>query len=505
MEVQATNDKINELEQSFLKFARAVLSHMERWVRAEGISGFTYLAHSFGENSYNRWSEVAPHYGALLQEHMQDLLALEETQQCVRRHVQFDVLLPSLQSNKGAEEAASVVQNESQSHQTEQQVVLDLFVPLLECCKPHYDQSANLLASLSVTDEQLLAQYRQLIAQWSDSFERIDITFPLVNFSCEIKEPQPLGTHLFLAPLTPADKTVLWNDDAKMFPFSEPPLEARTLMSLSWKLSGTYAFLKNDLPSLSTTKQEVLNEQGDIVMALRLLKKGDVGAPALYEKKQTPVLWQGVRMVNILGSQQVRQFPLSPFQYYELSEQEILTLKNLSNALHQLRTRQTQASIYGDMAVALRRFNQSYSRGLPEDQIIDLTIALEGSLLAGLRDELNYRLSLRGTAFLAPTGKWEPGKSQALLKAMYDVRSQIVHEGRLLSDLEKDIRKLQVVGIEPHDFVQRCEDIVRDVLKEYVLRASKGQSLKQVNQELDKHIVESLWLQPPTGEQVTNE
>lgn len=103
MEVQTTNDKFNELEQSFLKFARGVLYHMERWVRAGELSGFNYFAHSFGENSYNRWGAETAEYGTLLHGHMQDILAVEETQQCVRKHVQDSVLLPSLQPNKRAE------------------------------------------------------------------------------------------------------------------------------------------------------------------------------------------------------------------------------------------------------------------------------------------------------------------------------------------------------------------------------------------------------------------
>ena len=207
--------------------------------------------------------------------------------------------------------------------------------------------------------------------------------------------------------------------------------------------------------------------------------------------------------MNVLGNQQVRQFPLSSFQYYELSEQEIAGLKELSKALHQLRTGQTQASLYGDMTLALRRFNQSYHRTLLEDQIIDLTIALESSLLTREKgEELSYRLSLRGTALLAQRGAWEPDKSQALLKVMYDIRSKIVHDGRLLSDLEKDIKKkLQHVGISTREFPQQCEDIVRDVLKEYVLREeATGQSMEQINEGLDKSIVQSLKVQSHPGE-----
>lgn len=489
MEVLNTDSPINELERAFLNFARGALSLMEEWIANEELPSFSYLAYYFGEGSYKRRVEYTDEYGMLLQKHGQDLLAMEEALQCVQRHIQAGILFPSLKGNKEAEPTENIPPDAALPQQAEQLVILDLIVPVIESCK-HHGRLSSLL------DERLLlTQYRRLIAFWSNPFEQVDITFPLVNFSSDASQPQQVSEHLFLVPFTPADKTALWNDDAMVFTHSAPPLSAHTLMSLSWKLSGTYAFRKNDTLNSNEAKQEVLQELGDIVTALRLLKKGDVGAPAIYEKNQTPVLWQGVRKVNILGNQQVRQFPLSPFQYYELSEHEIPDLKDLSKALHQLRTGQTQASLYGDMAVALRRFNQSYNRELPEDQIIDLTIALESSLLAELRDELNYRLSLRGTALLASGGKWEPSKSQALLKAMYDIRSNIVHNGRLLSNLKKDIRKLQRFGIETRDFVQWCEDIVRDVLKEYVLREARGQSLKQVNEELDKHIVENLGVQ----------
>jgi Apea-like HEPN len=504
MEVQATNDKINELEQSFLKFARETLSHMESWIRVEGLTGFNYFAHTFEGTGYQRWAAMTAEYGTLLQRHILDILALEETQQCVQKHVQVDVLLPSLQENTESDATENASQDGSYSQQTKQQVVLDLFVPLIECLKQQEDQGADIYSAVAtLTDEKLLEQYRRLRDLWSDPLEHVDITFPLVNFSCDVKESQQLSPHLFLCPLTPADKTSLWNDDAKHFPFSVPPLEARALMSLSWKLSGIYSFPKNGLSNQNATKQEVLYELGDIITALRLLKKGDIGAPAIYEKSHTPVLWQGVRMVNML--QQVRQFPRTPFQYYELSEQGIPVLKELVNALHQLRKRQVTPSLYGDMTVALRRFNQSYNRELPEDQIIDLTITLESSLLAKVRDELSYRLSLRGAALLMPTGKWEPSESQALLKGMYDIRSKIVHEGQLLSDLEKNIKKLQRAEMPPREFPQQCEDIVRDVLKVYALSEATGQSMEQINDALDKSILESLRLQLCAREQETNE
>ncbi len=108
-----------------------------------------------------------------------------------------------------------------------------------------------------------------------------------------------------------------------------------------------------------------------------------------------------------------------------------------------------------------------------------------------VRDELKYRLSLRGAALLAEAEtSWEPNKSRTLLQVMYDARSSIVHNGKLLVDL--NLTQLQRVGIPSQLFPQQCENIVRAILKTYILRRGEGQTVTQVNQELESRIVESL-------------
>ena len=155
-------------------------------------------------------------------------------------------------------------------------------------------------------------------------------------------------------------------------------------------------------------------------------------------------------------------------------------------------TQKAQQKPYGDMTVALRRFNQSYDRDTFEDKIIDLTIALESTLLAGLEDELKYRLAIRGAALLA--NMWEPQKSQLLLKTIYDVRSSIVHNGMQLNDPKME--KLMINALpgqtEPNGFFLSCENIVRDTLRTYINRLSKGQSLEQLNDDLEKYVIKGI-------------
>ena len=106
---------------------------------------------------------------------------------------------------------------------------------------------------------------------------------------------------------------------------------------------------------------------------------------------------------------------------------------------------------------------------------------------------MSYRFALRGAALLAREKIWEPGQAQALLRAMYTIRSAIVHSGQQLSDLGKDQKKLlQKLGIQPYKFPQQCENIVRDILRTYVLRQAKGQSIETIITDLESYIVSCL-------------
>lgn len=116
-----------------------------------------------------------------------------------------------------------------------------------------------------------------------------------------------------------------------------------------------------------------------------------------------------------------------------------------------------------------------YGRDRPEDQIIDLTITLEYSVLAGYEGHEKSRLlaAPRG-ALLA--GFRDSSQTDALLKELYKARNDIAHGGNLLSELDKH----------PVWFPRQCEQIVRDILREYLLRLTSGSrpSLHALNEML---------------------
>jgi|SRR5579864_531934 len=133
------------------------------------------------------------------------------------------------------------------------------------------------------------------------------------------------------------------------------------------------------------------------------------------------------------------------------------------------------------------------------DRIIDLTIALESLLLADASDELKYRLALRGAALLRKHR--DPREVNALLLALYDVRSAIVHEGKHLYEPNKAFKRLgtSLPGVQPKDLPSVCEELTRQVLRTYIARLLTGARIKQINKALDSDIVGNLATVPATA------
>jgi len=81
----------------------------------------------------------------------------------------------------------------------------------------------------------------------------------------------------------------------------------------------------------------------------------------------------------------------------------------------------------GSLALALRRFDSSYEKQLLDDVLLDLVIALESCLTQGARaGSITKELQLRA---LFLVGNDESSVDE-LLKLLYDLRGQIVHQGR---------------------------------------------------------------------------
>ncbi len=228
---------------------------------------------------------------------------------------------------------------------------------------------------------------------------------------------------------------------------------------------------------------------------MRLLCEGDVGTPVIFEHSRVLTGLGTTQSLSAPNDQRVRSG--GPKYILTREENDLILLQTILTALHSLNTPQAgkgKQKPSRELTVALRRFNQAYGRDLREDRIIDLTVALERCLLPDTREELSYKFALRGTAFLVWTkaNKWDPHTGHALLRAMYEARSKIVHEGKQLTDIEEKLKDLQDMGIQLNDFPQQCENIVRDILRAYVLQVASGNSVKDIATGLDRYIVDGL-------------
>jgi hypothetical protein len=244
----------------------------------------------------------------------------------------------------------------------------------------------------------------------------------------------------------------------------------------NFRLSGIVPTHRTEPAGVAATAEAI-----DAITALRLLKSGDVVGPAIFLEPE-------VRSISTLGSQSQL---LSGHRFLWFGSPYVLDVSDIpaAQAIFTEVQRQGRRRSGTGLTVALRRFNQSYSRESDEDRIIDLTIALEGTLLAGVDDELQYRLALRGAALLAETRR--PVDTKLVLKTMYEVRSKVVHEGQLVTGPKTPAGRIPP-ELQPEGFARCCQDVVRDILRAYVTRLGNGQTISQVNDELDQRIVDGI-------------
>ena len=158
--------------------------------------------------------------------------------------------------------------------------------------------------------------------------------------------------------------------------------------------------------------------------ALRLLKSGQVGVPAVMQYNLKPEFGPyGGFERGTFGA------PAAPGPGYTLLLEESESLVGLYEAL-------AEAAPPNNLRVALRRFDYAYERTRPEDRLIDHWVALEALFLPDISQELSFRASLRIAYYVAGT----PDEREEVFRKMrlsYDTRSDVVHGQRLKADVNE--------------------------------------------------------------------
>ncbi len=133
----------------------------------------------------------------------------------------------------------------------------------------------------------------------------------------------------------------------------------------------------------------------------------------------------------------------NPFRYGDIPRQPSMTTlpwafrrqlyvitREVAERLQELWPQMAHPPSSETLALALRRLDDSNSRDRPEDRLIDYWVALETLFLHDVRQELGFRAALRIARYLGP----DPEARQLvfeLVKTSYDLRSTVVHGGRL--------------------------------------------------------------------------
>lgn len=203
-----------------------------------------------------------------------------------------------------------------------------------------------------------------------------------------------------------------------------------------------------------------------LVMSIRISSSSDIVAKFSYHEPND--------CISIFGGGGKWHFETSkPWQFYDshkFDENDLMKAKAVYLNLLRLESVTGYSNIFN---VVVKRYLSSLSRTSPEDSLIDLTICLESLLLANERDELKFRLSLRGAIILQGC---DPAESKKTLSNMYDDRSAIVHSGKTLLELRKDASS----------YIKKYREITEKVILAYLDNSKDFESIVKVNERLDK-------------------
>ncbi len=434
-------------EQLFMEFAAELLARLAVWTKQTVVAQTVEERPQFHDNDPfpSRTTREAPCYALTFVSHIDDpFWEGEPVLSCAREHYKQGLYPGSQWLDQALDE--------SMMHR------------LIHSYLPQPVVHALQIHGPGATLDEVRQAYRQFADAWSCPISRYDISFPLVGLtgavsSDELALEASISEGLRFAPLTTDDKNRLWRYRTE-FPYMER-LDEELLARTQFQLTGTFAeYLPRQFPS-----DALASDMYGFLLALRLHKAGDVGAPIIFRTGLEP---------TTSDSTEAHSFPfgeLRPFpRNYTLEPGDLAQVRALLQRLDALDTCKGLPALQ----VALRRYMQSRTRSMPEDRIIDLTIALESCLL-GRESELAYRFPLRGAALLVRNMTLAPSRVVTLLDALYSSRNKIVHEGRSLNQLASLISVSKAAGDgDVSELLEHWEEMARLILHELQLRLLAG-------------------------------
>ena len=311
-------------------------------------------------------------------------------------------------------------------------------------------------------EARVLATYRLMAEAWTSPLSRYEIAVPLFGLAGTISDEELTGEaeikdKLRVTRLTPADKNRLWTDRTD-FPYLQH-IDEELLGATEYQLAGSFVEeLPRQFPS-----DDVANDIYSFLFALRFHKKGDVATPVIFRIALEPRMHNSIEAHSFLFGEG------RPFGgRYLIESGDLARVRQLLERFESLE----KLNAFSPIEVSVRRYMQSRIRLMPEDRLIDLTIALESCLL-GTEVELAYRFPLRGAALLVRRAGCPPSRVRLLLHALYRARNKVVHDGQIL----RQMSHLQSLNKDDEDIdehvdklVEAWDELSRVILDEFQLR-----------------------------------
>lgn len=481
---------LDTLEHSYLDFAHAMLAFLRERIANKTIRDEKRI--EFGPGYYKVEDKTQPDLWQLLAPRIDEDSPWTSPliRQCIQAH--WDAMLAKMVQSDGFGPATGALFE--QYEHVIRQVFAEPLLKALQTIAPMANLSEREVASC--TDEMIVAQYRRIRALWLSATLEWQATAPLQHFDASVLNvPVQLAPLFSLTHWTPADKTQIWSHTAFRIGESQypPGLSVEHFMQADYCLKAMTTVRRDKRGDMQTVGAEALA----ILTALRLIKPGP--ARLAYTFLEAPAGATTHRYHTLQNPLDVRGD--QPATKYQLLPSDLPLLQRLIAGVRRARSTSQPAGLW----LALNRFDQSYSRESGEDMVIDLTIALESTLLAGLGadGEYKYKFALYGAALLA--GSRHPPETYELLSHLYVIRSKIVHLGQLLPQLQKYWSKIPGISSPVH-FIEAAHGVARDILREYTLQLGKGRQPQAVREQIERVVLEALeWCGQKQQEELTQD
>ena len=256
------------------------------------------------------------------------------------------------------------------------------------------------------------------------------------------------------------------------------------LAQLRFKLCGTFSYERDENLGEETARfQKSLADfkfqLKTVIISLRLASAGRISPLSIFYR-ECPI--SKYRFSNIYHLRYLQSdFEYYPYQitfyHYELNDEVRIKFMKL----FQIITDENLKAKVQHLDFGLQKFSQSFSRITLEDKILDFASILDSTLLYGKKANF-FQLEVRCALLLK--GKMNINVFK-FTQDLIEARNDIIHDGYnvelLFNEKQKKYKDYTIDG-----FVKDGEELVRNVLLEYLIRINENKFLKEINTEIEE-------------------